>query len=98
MRESDIEQYLVERVAELRGECRKLKWVARKGAPDRLVMLPGGLLHFVELKAPGLAAKFPYDAHTRQQHREHVRMERMGQKVYVIDSKEGVDALLGVGK
>lgn len=98
MKESDIEQHLVDRVAQLKGEIRKLKWIARVGAPDRLVMLPGGVLHFVELKAPGGAARFPKDARERQQKREHRRMERMGQKVYVIDSKEGVDALLGVGK
>ena len=40
MRESDIEKYLVKRVKELGGEVRKVKWVGREGAPDRLVMLP----------------------------------------------------------
>lgn len=40
MRESDIEKYLVKRVKELGGEVRKVKWVGRQGAPDRLVMLP----------------------------------------------------------
>lgn len=40
MRESQIESYLVERVKALGGECRKLKWIGRHGAPDRLVMLP----------------------------------------------------------
>ncbi|MER1940618.1 VRR-NUC domain-containing protein [Castellaniella sp. FW104-16D08] len=40
MRESDIEKYLVKRVNELGGEVRKVKWIGRRGAPDRLVMLP----------------------------------------------------------
>ena len=40
MRESDIEKYLVQRVKALGGEVRKVQWVGRRGAPDRLVMLP----------------------------------------------------------
>lgn len=40
MRESDIEKYLVKRVKEMGGEVRKVKWIGREGAPDRLVMLP----------------------------------------------------------
>lgn len=40
MKERDIEAYLVERVRELGGEIRKVKWIGRRGAPDRLVMLP----------------------------------------------------------
>ena len=101
MRESDIEKYLVHRVKELGGECRKVRWIGRRGAPDRLVMLPrsvgfhsdgsfytqGAPTIFVELKAPGKKAE-PHQA------REHERMRRLGQRVVVIDSFEGVDALL----
>lgn len=39
-RERGIEAYLVKRVKELGGEIRKVKWVGRDGAPDRVVMLP----------------------------------------------------------
>jgi hypothetical protein len=39
-RESDIEKHLVKRVKELGGEVRKVQWIGRRGAPDRLVMLP----------------------------------------------------------
>lgn len=104
MRESDIERYLVKRVKELGGEVRKVKWIGRNGAPDRLVMLPiatcpqiGLLLRptlWVELKAPGKLATFPADAHERKQDREHRRMREMGQRVVVIDSIEGVEELL----
>jgi len=41
MRESLIEKHLVRRVAEAGGETRKVRWVGRNGAPDRLVLLPG---------------------------------------------------------
>lgn len=40
MRESDIEKHLVKRVKALGGEVRKVQWLGRRGAPDRLVMLP----------------------------------------------------------
>ena len=40
VRESEIEAHLVKRVKERGGEVRKVQWVGRLGAPDRLVMLP----------------------------------------------------------
>lgn len=97
MRESEIEAYLVKRVKALGGEVRKVKWIGRNGAPDRLVMLPRGWSRtywstgdtiWVELKATG---KKP-EPH---QLREHKRMQAKGQRVEVIDSLEGVDKLLG---
>ena len=95
MRERDIERHLVKRVKEMGGEVRKVQWIGRRGAPDRLVMLPhfpgayvssGGTI-WVELKAPGVKP----EAH---QLREHERMRAMGQRVVVIDSLEGVEELL----
>lgn len=69
------------------GEVRKVRWVGRRGAPDRLVMLPARACIWVELKAPG---KEP-DPH---QLREHARMRAMGQRVEVIDSLAGVEEVL----
>ena len=86
MRESVIEKYLVKEVKARGGEVRKVKWIGHRGAPDRLVMLPGASC-WVELKATGVKAE-------AYQIREHNRMRRLGENVYVIDSFEGVDALL----
>ena len=86
MRESQIESYLVERTKAAGGECRKLKWISRHGAPDRLVMLNGKAI-FIELKAPGEKAK-PHQV------REHERMRRMGLRVEIVDSCERVDEVL----
>ena len=83
MHERDIEAYLVHRIADMGGETRKVGWIGRNGAPDRLVMLPGVTI-WVELKATGGKCK-PH------QLREHERMRRMGQRVEVVDSIEGVD-------
>lgn len=108
MRERDIEDYLKQRVKAMGGETRKVKWIGRDGAPDRLVMLPYGWrcsfagagrpsglsTIWVELKRPGKLATFPADAHERAQFREHERMRALGQRVVVIDSLAGVDELL----
>ena len=90
MKESQIEAHLVRRVKALGGEVRKVQWIGRRGAPDRLVMLPApryATTVWVELNAPGLKP----EAH---QLREHFRMQCMGQRVEVIDSIEAVERLL----
>lgn len=95
MRESKIEAYLVKRVKAMGGEVRKVTWQGRRGAPDRLVMLPNEGRYddyatrtvWVELKATGVEAE-PH------QLREHARMRGMGQAVVIIDSLEGVERLL----
>ena len=97
LRERNVERHLVKRVKELGGECRKVIWQGRRGAPDRLVMLPpmwreskdwqSPTTIWVELKAPGVKPE-------SHQLREHERMRAMGQRVVVIDSIEGVEELL----
>ncbi len=96
MRESEVEAYLVERVKALGGECRKVKWIGRLGAPDRLVMLPKTYQQlgqgdvstiWIEVKAPGEKPR-------PSQVREHERMRSMGQRVVVVDSFEAVDEVL----
>lgn len=52
MRERDIEQYLVKRVKAMGGEVRKVKWIGRRGAPDRLVMLPADRGLVVDMSKP----------------------------------------------
>lgn len=83
MREREVESHLVKRVKELGGEVRKVQWIGRRGAPDRVVMLPSGSV-WVELKAPGEKAK-PH------QQREHDRMRAMGQIVLVLDTIDAVE-------
>lgn len=105
MRESDIEKYLVERVKALGGEVRKVRWVNRNGAPDRLVMLPRrrvtqerpGGREVVAIKEPRtvwVELKATGKEPTAAQLREHTRMRDMGQRVVVVDSVERVDEVL----
>lgn len=50
--ERDIERKLLRLVEKYGGRC--LKWVCPgwRGVPDRIILLPGGRIHFVELKRP----------------------------------------------
>ena len=95
LRERDIERYLVAGVKQMKGEVRKVKWIGRRNAPDRVVMLynPGRTI-WVELKNPDTIKTFPANAHERAQAREHTRMRNVGQHVVVIGTYEQVDELL----
>lgn len=85
MKESVVEQYLVKRIRELGGECVKVQFPGRTGAPDRLVLLPKTAI-WVETKSPTGVLK----AHQR---RVHARMQEFGLVVLVLRSIEEVDAL-----
>ena len=85
-RESDIEKHSVAAVKEDRGEVRKVKWIGRAGAPDRIIFIDNKII-FVELKAPGRKP-------TPAQKREHERLRNKGADVRVIDSFGGVTAFI----
>jgi hypothetical protein len=86
--EATVEQHLVDRVAALNGLCLKFVSPGQRGAPDRLVVLPWHPTFYVELKRPrlgrlGIAQK-----------RYHQRLRDRGQRVWVLWSKEDVDAFI----
>ena len=83
MLERDIESALVKRVKFLDGLCDKFSSPGRRSVPDRIVTLPGNVVIFVELKAPG---KKP----TKLQLRDHARRKALGCDVRVIDSLDQV--------
>ncbi len=87
MTEKNIEQYLVRKVREAGGKAYKFVSPGNAGVPDRLLIFPSGKVIFVELKAPG---KVP----TNLQKVKHRELEKLHQKVLVIDSKEKVDTVL----
>lgn len=90
-RESDIETYFTTAVERAGGEVRKVKWIGRRSALDRLMLLPGWGC-FVEIKRPG---KKPTEA----QYREMARLRAAGLHVEWVSTYEEVDNLmLGVGK
>jgi hypothetical protein len=53
MREKQIERKLMLAVKSMEGIAPKLVCPGFDGMPDRIVLLPGGHIGFVEVKAPG---------------------------------------------
>lgn len=85
--ERDIEIYLGKRVRSIGGLSVKFFPMGNDGFPDRIVLLPGGRLHFVELKDTG---KKPRPL----QIKVHRTLRELGFSVAVIDSKESVDQFI----
>ena len=82
--EKTIETYLVEQIELNGGQC--LKWVGRKGVPDRLVFMNGVIVP-VELKSPtGVLAD--------HQKRMHKKLFMTGNPVEVISEKSQVDGFV----
>lgn len=82
--EKQIEKYLVNEIERLGGLCIKFPPLFFRGFPDRIVLLPGALIVFVEMKNKG---KKP----TRVQLRAHDKLRSLGFRVEVLDSKESVN-------
>lgn len=82
--EREIEAYFVSECKKLGAEVRKLTWIGRRGAPDRVVFYHG--VYFVELKRPGGKLR-------PEQQREHARLGPHAD-VRVIDSVGGVDGFI----
>ena len=87
MREKIIEQHLVKGVKNSGGIAPKLVSPGFDGMPDRLVLLPGGKIGFVEVKAPG---KEPRPLQVAR----HGLLRRLGFKVYILDAPEQIGGIL----
>lgn len=86
MLERTIERYLCRQVELRQGRAYKWASPGLRGVPDRLVILPGGRLLAVEVKAPG---KTP----TVLQARIHAELRALGLEVAVVASFSDVDNL-----
>ena len=87
MREKTIERKLAVTVKKMGGICPKFVSPGLDGMPDRLVLLPGGRLAFVEVKAPGKKTR-------PLQMVRHEMLKRLGFAVYVLDDVEKIGEML----
>jgi len=87
VKEATIERYLCDRVKELGGIAYKFRSPARKHVPDRMVVLPGGIAAWIEVKAPGEVPR-------PGQWRELYRLQELGHWATYVDTKARVDAYL----
>ena len=87
MREAAIERRLAREVKAMGGMALKFISPGLDGVPDRIVLLPGGRMAFVELKAPGKKLS-PLQARRREQ------LEGLGFRVFVVDEVVQIGAML----
>lgn len=87
MRESQIEMPVVKRAEKAGYFVRKVGWVGRRSAPDRLFSRPDRGVVWIEFKAPGKEV-------TLAQKTEHERMKAAGMEVHVCDSIEDAMRIL----
>lgn len=87
MREKTVEAKLVAAVKAMGGLSPKFISPGYDGMPDRLVLLPNGILAFVELKAPGKKLR-------PLQVRRKAQLEGLGFSVYCIDRPEQIGGVL----
>ena len=87
MREKTIETKLVQAVRAKGGLAPKFTSPGFDGVPDRLILLPGGKVAFIELKAPGKTLR-PLQVRRKRQ------LETLGFSVYCIDGVEQIGGIL----
>ena len=87
MREKQIEQELVKATKNMGGIAPKFVSPSFDGMPDRIVLLPGGHIGFVEVKAPGEKPR-------PLQLSRHGLLRRLGFKVFVLDEEQQIGGLL----
>lgn len=85
--ESSIERILARKVKKMGGLAVKFVSPGLDGVPDRIVLLPGRKMAFVELKAPGKKPRVLQEKRKRQ-------LESLGFPVYVIDGVEQIGGVL----
>lgn len=89
MLESALEQKIVERVKAKGGLC--FKWVSPgvSGVPDRIAILPGGRVIFIEVKRPGID-----DGRSARQKRVATQLISRGCTVLRVSGLEELDGNL----
>ena len=87
LRERDIEGRLVHASKEHRGICPKFISPGFDGMPDRIVMLPGKRIGFVEVKTKG---KVPRPL----QKKRHEMLRALGFPVFVLDDPDQIPGIL----
>lgn len=87
MKEKIFEKKLIYAVKDMGGIAPKFMSPGFDGMPDRIVLLPGGRMGFVEVKAPGKVPRPLQEA-------RHRMLRLLGFKVYVLDRAERINQIL----
>ena len=87
MREKTIEKKFVQAVIMKGGVCPKFVSPGFDGMPDRIVLLPGGRMAFVEVKAMKRKPRLLQES-------RHGLLRRLGFRVYVLDDAGQIGGII----
>ena len=87
MREKFIEEKLKKAVKEKGGLCLKFVSPGFDGVPDRIILMPGGIMAFAELKSPGKKLRPLQERRKRQ-------LESLGFSVFCIDNIKCIGGII----
>jgi len=88
VKEAAVERELFDRVLDLGGACVKVRAIGHRGFFDRIIVLPGGRIIFVEVKRPRGGRWGPH------QRRYADLFLVLGAEVALVKKSEDIDALL----
>ena len=87
MEENRVERRLKTQVEKIGGKALKFISPGVTGVPDRIVLLPGGRIIFVELKAPGKNLRKIQEYRAKE-------LRKLGFQVECLDTVEKVDLFI----
>ena len=87
MREKTVEQKFRKEVQDAGGLALKFASPGFDGVPDRIALLPGGKMAFVEVKAPGKKPRPLQEA-------RHRLLRQLGFRVYVLDDAGQIGGII----
>ena len=87
MREKEIEKKLALEVKKLGGLAVKFVSPGFDGMPDRILLMPGGKMAFVEVKAPGKRSR-------PLQMARHKLLRGLGFSVFILDDESQIGGIL----
>lgn len=87
MLERTIERALVKHIEAAGGKAYKFVSPGTDGMPDRIIILPGGKVSFIELKAPGQKPR-------PLQVRRHQQLHDLGITVHILDNTDHIDKVI----
>lgn len=86
-REKTLERKLADKVKKMGGIALKFTPFSFTGIPDRIVLLPGGIMFFAELKETNEKMR------PRQEYVKNL-LERLGFRVELLDTSEKIEKIL----
>ena len=87
IRERDIEKQLTRRVKDAGGLSYKWDSPGSEGVPDRIIIMPGGKIYFVELKTTTGRL-------SHMQKWQHTRLKNKQCSVYTVYGQAGLDLFM----